>query len=99
MKTNIIAAVVILLVLGVGAFYFIKTRGFVNNPSSPSETTSQTSETSYIVKIENFTFNPNILSVKAGTTVTWINKDQEDHSINSFYFNSPVLKQGEKFEF
>ena len=33
------------------------------------------------VSIDNFTFNPTPLTVKAGTTVTWTNKDDIPHGI------------------
>jgi amicyanin len=40
------------------------------------------------VSIDNFTFTPQTLTVKAGTTVTWTNKDDIPHGIaatgNSF---------------
>jgi plastocyanin len=35
------------------------------------------------VSIENFTFMPQTLTVKAGTTVTWTNKDDIPHGIAS----------------
>ena len=35
------------------------------------------------VPIDNFTFNPATLTVKAGTTVSWINKDDIPHAIAS----------------
>ena len=35
------------------------------------------------VSIDNFTFTPATLTVKAGTTVTWINKDDIPHAIAS----------------
>ena len=33
------------------------------------------------ISIDNFTFNPQKLTVKAGTTVTWTNKDDIPHGI------------------
>jgi amicyanin len=33
------------------------------------------------VKIDNFTFEPAILKVKAGATVTWINEDDIPHTV------------------
>ena len=51
------------------------------------------------VKIENFTFNPASVTVKPGTTVTWVNGDDIPHSVveNSRLFHSPPLDSGEKF--
>jgi amicyanin len=37
--------------------------------------------TAAAVSIDNFTFNPQKLTVKAGTTVTWTNKDDIPHGI------------------
>jgi plastocyanin len=34
-----------------------------------------------VVSIDNFTFSPQQLTVKAGTTVTWTNKDDIPHGI------------------
>jgi amicyanin len=39
--------------------------------------------TAAAVSIDNFTFNPPTLTVKAGTTVTWTNKDDIPHGIAS----------------
>ncbi len=49
--------------------------------------------------IENFTFNPPELTVKPGTTVTWMNADDTPHSIveNNGRFHSPALDTDEKF--
>ena len=33
------------------------------------------------VKIDNFVFQPNLLRVKPGTMVTWVNRDDIPHSI------------------
>jgi plastocyanin len=35
------------------------------------------------VTIENYGFTPGAITVKAGTTVTWTNKDEEPHSVVS----------------
>ncbi|VVE61708.1 putative Amicyanin precursor [Pandoraea captiosa] len=35
------------------------------------------------VHIENFTFAPATLTVKAGTRVTWTNRDDEPHTVTS----------------
>jgi plastocyanin len=35
------------------------------------------------VTIENFAFSPAAITVKAGTTVTWTNRDEEPHSVAS----------------
>jgi plastocyanin len=53
------------------------------------------------VKIENFTFAPQRLTVKAGTTVTWTNGDDIPHALASTTkaFKSKVLDTDDKFSF
>jgi plastocyanin len=53
------------------------------------------------VKIDNFTFGPATLTVTAGTTVTWTNKDDIPHTVVSTdgVFKSKVLDTDEKFTF
>jgi len=45
------------------------------------------------VTIDNFSFMPAAITVKAGTTVTWTNKDEEPHSVVSSQepMRSPTL--------
>jgi plastocyanin len=53
------------------------------------------------VKIENFTFAPQRVTVKAGTTVTWINDDDTPHTVSSATkaFKSKALDTDDKFSF
>jgi plastocyanin len=53
------------------------------------------------VSIDNFTFNPQKLTVKAGTTVTWSNKDDIPHAIAAVgkQFKSKVLDTDNSFSF
>ena len=53
------------------------------------------------VKIDNFTFTPATLTVKAGTQITWINADDIPHTVvsDSQDFKSKVLDTDEKFTF
>ena len=59
----------------------------------------QASAEDVTVRIENFTFNPPSLTIKPGTTVTWVNGDDIPHSVveNNKQFHSPPLDSGEKF--
>jgi amicyanin len=51
------------------------------------------------VKIANFTFDPPTLTVKAGTTVTWVNADDIPHVVSEKdgKFRSPALDTDDKF--
>ena len=52
------------------------------------------------VKIGNFTFGPQDLKVKAGTTVTWTNEDDIPHTVVSVNnFRSKPLDSEDKFSF
>ena len=53
------------------------------------------------VDIDQFTFTPQHITVKAGTTVTWINEDDVPHTIasSSKLFKSKALDSGDKFSF
>jgi plastocyanin len=51
------------------------------------------------VKIANFTFDPPTLTVKAGTTVTWVNADDIPHLVSEKdgKFRSGALDTNDKF--
>ena len=54
------------------------------------------------VGIDNFTFNPQAVTVKAGTTVTWTNKDDIPHGIaatNNAFKRSQALDTDDSFSF
>jgi amicyanin len=53
------------------------------------------------VKIDNFTFNPPKVTVKAGTTVTWTNEDDIPHTVTSskLVFKSKALDTGDGYSF
>ncbi len=66
--------------------------GCTQQPVNPGENT---------VLIENLTFNPNSLTVENGTTVTWINNDEVDHTIveDNDLFSSGTLTNGQNFTY
>src|SRR5512143_2289064 len=52
------------------------------------------------VHIDNFVFQPAELTVKAGTTVTWTNRDDIPHTVVSAgKFRSKLLDTDDKFSF
>jgi amicyanin len=54
-----------------------------------------------MVKIDNFSFSPKSLTVRAGATVTWMNQDDIPHNVVSTEktFSSPVLDTDQNFSF
>ena len=53
------------------------------------------------VKIDNFSFTPASITIAAGTTVTWTNRDDIPHTVVSDekVFKSKVLDTDEKFSY
>jgi 3',5'-cyclic-AMP phosphodiesterase len=53
------------------------------------------------VKIDNFAFTPGAVTVSPGTQVTWINRDDIPHTVDSTQgkFKSAALDTDEKFQF
>ena len=53
------------------------------------------------VKIDNFSFGPQTLTVAAGTTVTWTNRDDIPHTVVSTEgaFKSKAVDTDEKFSY
>ena len=63
-------------------------------PAKPSPAASKdlsTSSSPNQVVVENFSFQPGTLTVKTGTTVTWVNHDDIPHTVNE---NNKVFKSG-----
>jgi plastocyanin len=61
---------------------------------------AQTPDPNRIV-IKEFMFTPNPLTVKAGSTVTWVNTDEEVHTVASasHLFRSGALDTNDSFSF
>ena len=51
------------------------------------------------IVIQNFAFEPATLTVKVGTKVTWVNRDDEPHTATATdkRFNSKTLENGDRF--
>ncbi|WP_448205879.1 cupredoxin domain-containing protein [Azospirillum sp. sgz302134] len=53
------------------------------------------------VRIDNFTFNPPVITVPKGTEVTWLNADDIPHKLagSGRPWKSPVLDTDQRFSF
>ena len=60
-----------------------------------------TSQSSNTITITNSSFNPSVLTIKAGTTVTWINKANGTMDVTSDngLFSSGNLSTGQSFNY
>ncbi|HUH97736.1 MAG TPA: cupredoxin domain-containing protein [Anaerolineales bacterium] len=72
------------------------------SPKTPSANQTVAAPASNAVSITSAGFQPNTLSVKAGTTVTWTNNDAAAHTVTSDsagVFDSGPINQGATFKF
>ena len=69
--------------------------------SSRVTATDQPSTANVAVKIDNFVFGPQAITVPVGTTVTWTNSDDIPHTAVSTdgVFKSKVMDTDEKFSY
>jgi len=53
------------------------------------------------IHIQNFRFDPPTLEVPAGTTITWVNQDEDVHTVTSSQglFTSPGLDSDQQFSY
>jgi amicyanin len=95
MKKTILRSAVLGGVLGLAAGFVVMATVMATVLAAPS--TPENAE----VKIDNFTFAPQSLTIKAGTTVTWANEDDIPHTVasTSKAFKSKVLDTDDKFSF
>ena len=88
--------ILVWMALGIAAAVIL-----VTSPRSVVAGSQQAQSSSAEVKIDNFSFGPTTLTVAAGTTVTWTNRDDIPHTVVSDdkAFKSKVLDTDEKFSF
>jgi plastocyanin len=79
-------------------FLFVAVFGITESVSADA---SQAQASTAEVKIDNFSFGPQTLTVAVGTTVTWVNHDNIPHTVvsNNGVFKSKVLDTDDKFSF
>jgi plastocyanin len=98
-------------VLALVAIVWVTTsRGASASPASDPQSHSSTTEpvsagapTDSVseVKVDNFAFTPGAVTVKVGTQVTWVNRDDIPHTVDSTdgKFKSAALDTDDKFQF
>jgi plastocyanin len=69
--------------------------------AGPARGTADDQPSGTEVKIDNFVFGPQTLTVRVGATVTWTNKDDIPHTTVSTdgVFKSKVMDTDEKFSY
>lgn len=93
MESLIRIGVLALLLVAVFSLRVVKGEDVRPNP--------QTAASGVAVKIDNFSFGPQSITVSPGTKVTWTNRDDIPHTVVSTegVFKSKVLDTDESFSF
>src|SRR5215469_5937473 len=88
-----VAVVAIATLFAVGRV--VSVRGSQASPAQSSQDRAEEVK----VTIDNFSFTPQDVTVKAGTTVTWVNQDDVPHTVvsNDKKFKSKALDTDDKF--
>ncbi len=75
--------------------------GSPNVTAAAAPTNDQPTATASAVKIDNFSFGPQTVTVPVGATVTWTNRDDIPHTAVSTdgVFKSKVMDTDEKFSY
>jgi amicyanin len=83
MKKSVLIVILVVVVIG-GFIAFRGSSGPVPTSTSSTPTANSAATTQTVpnaITIKNYAFSPEPLTVKAGTTVTWTNKDIARHNI------------------
>lgn len=77
-----------------------------STPAATPENTVTTDAKEYTVVIKNTLYHPQTLNIKKGTTVTWDNQDETDHSVwegepegQNHLFKTEDLQAHQKFSY
>lgn len=88
MKKVLVSVAVVVVLGAVGGGYLVAHHNSSNMSSdmgnmntSSSSSSNKPAEATNAVTIQNFAFSPAAITVKAGTTVTWTNKDSVAHTV------------------
>lgn len=94
MKKSISVAVLLLLALALVGLVGCTAGGGGSSSSNDQPHAGGASAGGNAVTIQNFSFDPSSLTVKAGDTVTWTNKDSATHTVTGTNWQSGPLASG-----
>ncbi|MDO8551169.1 MAG: cupredoxin family copper-binding protein [bacterium] len=114
---KLITLIIIILVIGAGYALLQNNSQSGTETSTITQTPTQTPDTkreasptqspseveTNKVTVQNFSFIPPVITIRPGTTVTWVNEDSTQHDItsdpDSKIFKSKLLGNRETFSF
>ena len=103
MNRSIIFIIVILAgFLTVGVLVSVRGQNSASAQAGMSQASDKSEMAGNQVTIDNFSFTPPALTIPAGSTVTWTNKDDVPHTVvetNNHKFKSKALDTDETFSF
>lgn len=79
-KTVLVVGAIVLVII---VFFGLKYFGSYGTNSTKTSTPSNVSTSANGIQIQANSFNPDTLTVKVGTKVTWTNNDSYDHTVTS----------------
>jgi plastocyanin len=95
---GLVAIVLVMTLSGAAASPASQPRGASGMTASPEASTGASATE---VMIDHFAFLPGVVTVRAGTQVTWINHDDIPHTVDSTQgkFKSAAMDTADKFQF
>ena len=97
-RIAIMSAVLVLSTLAAGQYVNAPRRTMFGNENAAKTTAAAPAQT---ITIDNFMFSPMTMTIPAGTTVTWTNKDDIPHTVveTSQKFKSKALDTDDSFSY
>lgn len=107
-KGLVLSAIVIAIIIVGGIFFFAKQNpNNANGTPTPTQVMAQQAENATVITLTKTGFTPNNLTVKAGTTVKWVNNsgvigqvDSDPHPVHTSYppMNFQAFSDGSSVE-
>lgn len=97
MKKSVRFVIVALTALALVGLIGCSSGGGATSSAAPAGGASGGTAGGNSVSIQNFSFNPASITVKAGDTVTWTNNDSTTHTVTGSGFDSGPLASGATF--
>ena len=84
-SSTVLVVVAIIVIMGIAAYALTQTTStpLTSTTTTTPSTTTTTTPAASAVSIQNFSFNPDSITVNSGTMVTWTNNDSTTHTVTS----------------